>query len=104
MDVMPGVRAQRREVLMNAFIKDGFVIGDGLKYGVDLLLYTDDPSKVHSRYGVLIDDGYSMQDIIGIQRTCASANKEMVLVFFAEDGFEMVLVERMQLKNVEEIK
>lgn len=94
--------SQKREVLRRMFLEEGFAVGDGLKYGVDLLLYTDSPSKVHSKYGVLVDRGHSLLDIVGAQRTCMSVNKTLVVVFFDGEVPRMVEVERMVLSNPED--
>ncbi|ADM11225.1 tRNA-intron endonuclease [Encephalitozoon intestinalis ATCC 50506] len=88
---------EKRETLKRMFQEEGFVVGDGLKYGVDLLLYTDSPSKVHSKYGVLIDRKHSLLDIVGVQRTCTSVNKILIVVFFDGAEVRMVSVERMEL-------
>ncbi|AFM97979.1 putative tRNA-intron endonuclease [Encephalitozoon hellem ATCC 50504] len=88
---------EKREVLKRMFEEEGFVVGDGLKYGVDLLLYTDKPSRVHSKYGILIDRRHSFLDIVGAQRTCTSVNKTLVVVFFEGCKVRMMSVERMEL-------
>lgn len=90
---------EKREALRRMFEEEGFVVGDGLKYGVDLLLYTDKPSRVHSRYGVLIDRRHSLLDVVGAQRTCTSVNKTLVVVFFEGCNVRMVSVERMNLEE-----
>ncbi|CAD26236.1 tRNA-INTRON ENDONUCLEASE [Encephalitozoon cuniculi GB-M1] len=94
-----GTHQEKREVLRRMFQERGFVVGDGLKYGVDLLLYTDCPSKVHSRYGILIDRRHTLLDIVGVQRTCASVNKALVVVFFDGLDVQMVSAERMELSG-----
>lgn len=66
--------------LISYFESLGFFVSDGLKYGVDLLLYTDHPSKVHSKYAVLLERNHKMFDIVGIQRVCGSVNKELIFV------------------------
>ncbi|EJW02793.1 hypothetical protein EDEG_02809 [Edhazardia aedis USNM 41457] len=68
------------------FERQGFVVGNGLKYGVDLILYTDEKDKVHSKYAVLLNRGQSFHQLISIQRICASVKKEFVLVDFRDDG------------------
>lgn len=93
---------EKRDILRKRFEEDGFAVDDGLKYGVDLLLYTDAPSRVHSKYGVLIYRGHSFLDVIGAQRTCSSANKMLVVAFFDGEGLELVCFERMTFRAGEE--
>lgn len=86
---------EKRDILRRRFEEQGFAVNDGLKYGVDLLLYTDAPERVHSKYGVLVDRGHLFLDLVGVQRTCASAGKVLVVAFFGEGGVRLVSFERM---------
>lgn len=63
----------------------GFFVKDGIKYGVDLLAYTDHPSKVHSKYGVVLYDTMSFRKLILYQRICNSNNKKLLIVVTNED-------------------
>lgn len=92
----------KRSILQRRFKEEGFVVNDGLKYGVDLLLYTDQPSKVHSKYGVLIDRDHTFLDLIGVQRTCSSAGKTLVVAFFKGESFHLTSFDRMVFKDSEE--
>lgn len=94
---------QKRNTLRQRFEEKGFVVHDGLKYGVDLLLYTDLPSRVHSKYGVLIYRNHNFLDLISAQRTCSSANKTLVVAFFEEKEFRLVAFERVVFKDGDDV-
>jgi len=63
----------------------GFVINDGIKYGLDLLAYTDSPSRVHSKYGVVVSDDLRLQQLVAYQRICTSNNKILLVAVVGED-------------------
>ncbi|KAM0681827.1 hypothetical protein GINT2_000344 [Glugoides intestinalis] len=63
----------------------GFFVKDGIKYGIDLLVYTDHPSKVHSKYGVIIYETMSFKKLILYQRICNSNNKKLLVVVVKDD-------------------
>jgi tRNA splicing endonuclease len=86
--------ALKRQALARHFAEQGFRVDDGLKYGVDLLLYTDEVERVHSKYGVLIHREHTFLDLIGVQRTCSSANKTLVVAFFKDGEFMLHSFER----------
>jgi tRNA splicing endonuclease len=95
------MRHEEKLVLLRKYYKqEGFHIGDGLKYGVDLLLYTNIPAKIHSKYAILIDNSYTFLHIMAVQRVCNSAKKILILVYFDEnDEFKMVKAERFLGRN-----
>lgn len=72
----------------------GFFVSDGFKYGVDLLLYTDHPSKVHSKYALLLDRNQSFFEIVAIQRVCCSVNKRLIFVKENEGKYEFYWIRR----------
>ena len=72
--------------LRRYFEERGFHVGDGLKYGADLLLYTDSPNRVHSKYAVLIDRNHTFLQIIAAQRVCNSSKKILILASADSDG------------------
>ncbi len=77
------------------FEQQGFHVRDGLKYGVDLLLYTDAPEKVHSKYAVLVDRHHTFLQIMAIQRVCSSSRKVLVMARYDESGgVVLVSIER----------
>lgn len=85
---------QERE-LKKYFEEAGFYVGDGLKYGVDMLLYVDVPNKVHSKYAVLMDRRHTFLQIMAIQRVCTTARKTLVIVYKDSDGaVKLASVER----------
>lgn len=77
------------EDLKSFFISKGFYVTDGLKYGVDYLLYTDLPSKVHSKYAVLLDRNQTLFDILSTQRVCLSVNKKLIFVRIIENEIKI---------------
>lgn len=85
----------KKSVLIEHFKFLGFYVNDGIKYGIDFLLYTDDPSNVHSKYGVLIENNHSFFDLMSVQRICNSVKKELIVVVFKNSTqFELFSVER----------
>lgn len=81
--------------LKKYFEEAGFYVGDGLKYGVDMLLYVDTPNKVHSKYAVLLDRRHTFLQIMAIQRVCTAARKTLVVVYEDSSGeMKLASVER----------
>lgn len=74
----------KRQLLIDYLLKMGFYINDGIKYGLDLLVYTDHPDKVHSKYGLVIERSFTYQELILLQRVCNSNNKILVIAFFED--------------------
>lgn len=64
----------------------GFFINDGIKYGMDLLAYTDSPSRVHSKYGVVVSDDLRLHQLVAYQRICTSNNKILLVAVVGVDG------------------
>ncbi|ORD95233.1 hypothetical protein A0H76_1118 [Hepatospora eriocheir] len=69
---------------------------DGIKYGMDLLLYLDDPDKVHSTYGLIIyNEQITYEYLIALQRVCASCKKVLLIVKVGEnEELEFLSVKR----------
>ncbi|KAI5169229.1 hypothetical protein PAEPH01_0548 [Pancytospora epiphaga] len=86
---------ERREIVEKSLKESGFIVKDGLKYGLDFLVYTDLPEKVHSKYGVAVDNGMTYQDMVTRQRVCCASKKELVVAFIDEDrGIKYLLCDR----------
>ena len=82
-------------IRIKKYIEDrGFHIRDGIKYGLDYLVYTDDPSKVHSKYGLIINDKISYQELIAYQRICNSNNKELLVAFMRDENVVIMKYKR----------
>jgi tRNA splicing endonuclease len=99
------MRMGREEVIERMklkFINGGFHIRDGLKYGADLLLYTDDPSVVHSKYAFLLDDDYTFLQIIAVQRVCSSSGKELIVGRMGDNDVILYSVDRFRETLAEE--
>lgn len=75
---------------------EGFYVTDGLKYGADMLLYTDDPSKVHSKYAILIENNQTNGSVLAVQRICNSVGKILIFVRFNGDDYEMYRIQRLK--------
>lgn len=81
--------------LKKYFEEAGFYVSDGLKYGVDMLLYVDVPSKVHSKYAVLVDRRHTFLQIMAVQRVCTAARKTLVIAYKDSGGtMKLASVER----------
>lgn len=57
----------------------GFFVNDGIKYGMDLLAYSDHPNKIHSKYGIVVSQTLNFQQLVAYQRICTSNNKILLL-------------------------
>ncbi|TBU11254.1 putative tRNA-intron endonuclease [Hamiltosporidium tvaerminnensis] len=72
------------KIKKNIFIKklqnDGYTISDGIKYGVDILVYTGNIDEYHAKYAILFFDEQCIKDIVSVQRICSSVGKILVLV------------------------
>ncbi|KAM0674319.1 tRNA-splicing endonuclease subunit Sen2 [Gurleya vavrai] len=86
--------SEKLEHLKSYFTGQGFTVRDGLRYGVDFLLYTDDVEKVHSRYAVILNRNFTFLQILAIQRTCNSSRKECILADFFGDKIRLIKIER----------
>lgn len=84
------------------FLEQNFIVRDGLKYGVDFLLYTEDVDTVHSRYGVILNRNFTYLQLLSIQRTCNTARKELVLVEVIDNEIQCTLIERFAHENQKE--
>lgn len=92
------------EDLRRYFETNGFCVGDGLKYGADLLLYTDSPKKVHSKYAVLICRDHTFLQIMAAQRVCNSARKELIVAYSTSGkNFRLVSVKRLLTRQASKI-
>lgn len=72
---------EKREAVKSFLLKKGFYVNDGIKYGLDYLVYTEHPSVVHSKYGVAVHGGMSYQQLIMHQRMCCATNKILIVAF-----------------------
>ncbi|WUR02074.1 tRNA-intron endonuclease [Vairimorpha necatrix] len=85
----------KKSILVSHFKSLGFQVQDGIKYGIDFLLYTDNPENVHSKYGVLVENGQSFFDLMSVQRVCNTVKKELIVVVFRNSTiFDIFSVER----------
>lgn len=71
----------KREIVRKYLLEQGFYLNDGVKYGMDFLVYTDLPNKVHSKYGLIIHRKIKYQDLVSYQRVCSSNNKTLLIAF-----------------------
>lgn len=94
---------QKRQILREYFEKEGFYLNDGIKYGLDFLIYTEHPDKVHSKYGCAIDRGYTYRDFALFQRMCNNNNKIFLLarveIKGEENNIQIIECERFDPKK-----
>jgi tRNA splicing endonuclease len=76
---------EKRKIVRAWILDRGFHVRDGMKYGLDYLVYTDDPRLVHSKYGVLVDHGTDYASLVLAQRVCNSTNKILLVGLVDED-------------------
>lgn len=81
----------------------GFFVSDGIKYGLDLLAYTDDPDRVHSKYGVVISNNITFQQLVAYQRICTSNNKVLLAALVSESGIQYFECRRFLVKFKQEV-
>lgn len=74
----------KREIVREFLEKKGFYLNDGIKYGLDFLVYTDTPNKVHSKYGLLVVEDINFQLLVAYQRICNANNKILILATINE--------------------
>lgn len=92
-------RTESLKIIREHLIKQGFYINDGIKFGTDLLVYTDKPEKVHSKYALLFyDENMTYQHLLAVQRVCLSTNKTLIVTRVIQNNsnveIEYIQVER----------
>lgn len=93
----------KRKVVEDYLIENGFYLNDGIKYGLDFLVYTDHPDKVHSKYGVVVDQ-MNFKQLCSCQRICTSNNKILIVAIVNEDeSIQLVQCKRFEMNKVNEI-
>ncbi|KAM0687906.1 tRNA-splicing endonuclease subunit Sen2, partial [Conglomerata obtusa] len=75
------------------FQDQGFVVKDGLKYGVDFLLYTDVVEKVHSKYAVMLNRNFTYLQIVSMQRLCTNVKKKLIVVNVNNGVYELFAID-----------
>lgn len=76
------------------------VVRDGLKYGLNFLVYTSDPELVHSKYGVLVNyKGVTYKEIIMAQRVCNSNRKRLIIADCIDGSVKFMEVSRFLPSN-----
>lgn len=72
---------EKRMAVRDYLLDRGFYLNDGIKYGLDFLVYTDHPDRVHSKYGLVVYSTMTFQQLVSYQRVCNSNNKVLVVAF-----------------------
>ena len=76
------------------FRAKGYVVKDGLKFGVDYLLYKEGPPFYHARYSVRIEkicrknSRISWQYLSGLNRITESSGKELIVAQVSKSMIE----------------
>ncbi|KAI4291693.1 hypothetical protein PAPHI01_0967 [Pancytospora philotis] len=87
--------AEKRQACREHLLRAGFYVNDGIKYGLDFLVYTDSPDRVHSKYGVVVFCGMTYQQLVMHQRLCCSVNKSLIVaVVDGPDSIRLVQCDR----------
>jgi tRNA splicing endonuclease len=96
----------KRKFVKKFLLEQGFFVNDGIKYGLDFLVYTAHPDLVHSKYGLIVHSEMTFQNLILYQRVCNSNNKTLVIAFVnkIEDrtNIKLVKCQRFITKNKKE--
>ncbi|OQS54074.1 hypothetical protein EHP00_1794 [Ecytonucleospora hepatopenaei] len=88
-------RKEQLNFLCKYLKENDFYYTDGIKFGVDLLVYTDVPEKVHSKYGILLyNKNLTYQNILAVQRVCTNTNKELVIADIKNNRVKLIKIER----------
>lgn len=80
-------------------IAAGYEISDGIKYGTDLLIYTHDKNKMHSKYACLAYDRQSFLSIVAVQRVVNGAGKILIFGDVKDDEVVFWRVERLSKRS-----
>ncbi|TBU10133.1 putative tRNA-intron endonuclease [Hamiltosporidium tvaerminnensis] len=91
----------KKIILFKKLQNDGYTISDGIKYGVDILVYTGNIDEYHAKYAILFFDEQCIKDIVSVQRICSSVGKILVLV---DESFNFYEVERFNAQENKEMK
>ena len=88
-------RKEQLNILYKYLKENNFYYTDGIKFGLDLLVYTDVPEKVHSKYGIILyNKNLTYQNILAVQRVCTNTNKELVVANIKGNRVELIKIER----------
>lgn len=69
-----------RSYIKSKFDSDGWMVKQGLKFGVDFLLYEFDPDVVHAKYAVLVaPNDLTWRDVISLVRLLENTAKQLVI-------------------------
>ena len=76
-------------------VKKNLFYTEGVKFGLDLLVYTAPCDKVHSKYGLKIySDTLQYQDLVALQRVCTNSNKILILVKYYNNKLFYIEIKR----------
>ena len=91
----------KRKKIKEFLLEKGFYLNDGIKYGLDFLVYTEHPDLVHSKYGLVVLDQMNFQQLIALQRICTSNNKTLIVAMVNEDdSITFIQNKRFELKTI----
>ena len=94
-DILITLMKINEDFIVQKLLEKGFYVTDGIKYGLDYLIYTDKPDKVHSKYGcILYNKDMTYQQLIALQRICTISNKKLIIVKVIDDDIEYIEIER----------
>ena len=84
----PLTHNERISIVRTHFLNKGYIVHSGLQFGVELVLYTDSPDKVHSDFCIRIvdnDDGrLDWRNIQTLVRMVTDVKKTLIVVMVRE--------------------
>lgn len=76
---------QRINILRKHFEAKGYRVHSGLQFGCELVLYADDPSRVHSDFCVhLVDEKVDWRNMQTLVRSMPTLHKTLILANIVE--------------------
>lgn len=78
---------QRIQILRKHFEAKGYRVHSGLQFGCELVLYADDPSRVHSDFCVhLVDETVDWRNMQTLVRSMPTLHKTLILANIVEQA------------------
>mmetsp|Transcript_16105 Transcript_16105/g.23700 ORF Transcript_16105/g.23700 Transcript_16105/m.23700 type:complete len:135 (+) Transcript_16105:180-584(+) len=85
---------QRIKILRRHFERKGYRVHSGLQFGCELVLYADDPDRVHSDFCVhLVDQQLDWRTMQTLARSMPDLHKTLILAHIKECGSDFVVEE-----------
>jgi tRNA splicing endonuclease len=89
---------ERIQILRKHFQKKGYRVHSGLQFGCELVLYADDPGRVHSDFCVhLVDERMDWRTMQTLVRSMPDLHKTLILAHIKEVQGDEFAVEELAI-------